>query len=85
MILIKTYLFIRKDKSLLNYFNLSRDPAQLLITFNARLNAQDIRGNTPLHYCIQFNNLVVMRILLDKGASLEVKNNNVNIKIRFRI
>lgn len=53
----------------------NRDPAQLLITFNARLNAQDINGNTPLHYCVQFNNSIVMRSLLDKGASLEIKNN----------
>ena len=57
----------------------SRDPAQLLMTFNARLNAQDHKGNTPLHYCVAFNNHVVLQILLEKGASLDIKNNKVNI------
>jgi len=52
----------------------NRDPAQLLITFNARLNAQDNKGNTPLHYCIAYNNATVMQVLLDKGASLDIKN-----------
>jgi ankyrin repeat protein len=52
----------------------SRDPAQLLITFNARLNAQDAKGNTPLHYCVAYNNPTVMEILLNKGASLDIRN-----------
>ncbi|CAF0707847.1 unnamed protein product [Brachionus calyciflorus] len=52
----------------------SRDPAQLLITFNANLNAQDSKGNTALHYCVAFNNATVMDILLKKGASLNVVN-----------
>lgn len=52
----------------------NRDPAQLLITFNARLNAQDSKGNTPLHYCVAYNNATVMKILLEKGASLDIKN-----------
>ena len=57
----------------------NRDPAQLLLTFGARINAQDKRGNTPLHYAVQFNNVVVLRILLDKGASLKVPNNSVSL------
>lgn len=52
----------------------SRDPAQLLITFNANLNAQDSKGNTPLHYCVAFNNATVMDVLLKKGASLNIPN-----------
>ncbi|RNA14055.1 Palmitoyltransferase ZDHHC17, partial [Brachionus plicatilis] len=53
----------------------SRDPAQLLITFNANLNAQDSKGNTPLHYTVAFNNATVMDILLNKGASQNIPNN----------
>jgi palmitoyltransferase len=53
----------------------SRDPAQLLITFNARINAQDPKGNTALHYCVAYNNMTVLEILLNKGASLDIKNN----------
>lgn len=63
----------------------SRDPAQLLITFNARLNAQDNKGNTPLHYCVAYNNATVMKILLEKGASLDVKNNKGMDPIEFSI
>lgn len=63
----------------------SRDPAQLLITFNARMNVQDTKGNTPLHYCVAFNNATVMKILLDKGASLDVKNNKGMDPIEFAI
>ena len=63
----------------------SRDPAQLLITFNARINAQDNKGNTPLHYCIAYNNSTVMQVLLDKGASLDIKNLKVyNFKFILR-
>jgi ankyrin repeat protein len=51
-----------------------RDPAQLLITFNARLNAQDQNGNTALHYSVAFNNLKVLEVLLIKGASVDVRN-----------
>lgn len=63
----------------------SRDPAQLLITFNSRLNAQDNKGNTPLHYCVAYNNSTVMKILLEKGASLDVKNNKGLNPIEFSI
>jgi len=38
------------------------------------LNAQDSKGNTPLHYCVAYNNATVMKILLEKGASLDIKN-----------
>lgn len=61
----------------------SRDPAQLLITFNARLNLQDQKGNTPMHYCVAYNNLLVMEILMKKGASLDVKNLKVTIPLFF--
>ncbi len=63
----------------------SRDPAQLLVTFNARMNVQDNKGNTPLHYCVAFNNATVMKILLDRGASLDVKNNKGLDPIEFAI
>lgn len=53
----------------------SRDPAQLFITFNARINAQDPKGNTALHYCVAYNNMTVMDILINRGASIDIKNN----------
>lgn len=46
-----------------------------MITFNANLNAQDSKGNTPLHYAVAFNNATVMDILLNKGASQNIPNN----------
>lgn len=66
--------FLQINKNLLNS---SRDPAQLLCTFNARINAQDNKGNTPLHYCIAYNNLEVMQVILSKGASMDIKNHKV--------
>ncbi len=66
------------------YFN-RRDPAQLLITFNARMNAQDNKGNTPLHYCVAYNNVTVMKVLLEKGASLDIKNNKGLNPIQFAL
>lgn len=63
----------------------SRDPAQLLLTFNARMNVQDNKGNTPLHYCVAFNNATVMKILLDNGASLDVKNHKGMNPIQFAL
>ncbi len=33
-----------------------------------------------MHYCVQFGNAVVMRILLDKGASMDIKNSSVSVK-----
>jgi palmitoyltransferase ZDHHC13/17 len=53
----------------------SRDPAQLLLTFNAHINAQDPKGNTPLHYCVAYNNKQVSQLLLERGGvSLDIKN-----------
>jgi hypothetical protein len=39
------------------------------------MNIQDPKGNTALHYCVAFNNMTVMQILLNRGASLDIKNN----------
>jgi len=63
----------------------NRDPAQLLITFNARLNAQDSKGNTPLHYCVAFNNAQVMHVLLEKGASLDIVNKKGQTALEFAV
>ena len=35
---------------------------------------QDARGNTPLHIAVAEKNLALARILIDKGASLELRN-----------
>lgn len=56
---------------------ISRDPTQLLITFNARLNLQDTKGNTALHYCVAYNNFTCLEILIERGASVDIKNHKV--------
>jgi ankyrin repeat protein len=52
-----------------------------LVTFNANLNAQDNKGNTALHYSIAYNNVAVMKLLVEKGASLEIKNHKVSFTL----
>ena len=61
-----------------------RNTAQLLVSFNANLNVQDKKGNTALHYSVAYNNAAVMKLLAEKGASLEIKNHKVkNFKRLF--
>ncbi len=36
------------------------------------------KGNTPLHYAIAYNNIPVLKLLLEKGANLTIKNKKVS-------
>lgn len=49
------------------------------------MNVQDNKGNTPLHYSVAYNNPTVMKILLERGASLDIKNNKGLDPIEFAI
>ena len=49
------------------------------------MNAQDNKGNTPLHYCVAYNNATVMKVLLEKGASLDIKNNKGLDPVHFAL
>lgn len=40
------------------------------------INFGDHNGNTPLHIAVATNNLEVAKLLLEKGANLEIKNKN---------
>ena len=49
-----------------------------LASFGADLNARDITGNTPLHYCVTYaseaDNLDVFKKLLLQGADRHAEN-----------
>lgn len=38
--------------------------------------AQDVRGNTPLHWAVLFNALEALFVLIKMGAVADCKNNN---------
>lgn len=46
----------------------------LLLTHGADPNAQDVSGNTPLHYASAYGELMVIRTLLNHGANPVVRN-----------
>ena len=49
--------------------------ARTLIARHADLNAQDIHGNTPLHYAIQNKNSILLRYLVAHGVDMTIQNN----------
>ena len=46
-----------------------------LIKGGADINNIDNEGNTPLHIASYWNNEKIVKLLVDNGASLNVKNN----------
>ncbi len=38
-----------------------------------------------MHYCVAYNNVTVMKVLLEKGASLDIKNNKGLDPIHFAL
>lgn len=55
---------------------------ELLITYDLYniginiINLQDKNGMTSLHYCILYNNETILKLLLNKNASLSIQNND---------
>ena len=39
------------------------------------INAQDVLGNTPLHYAVMINNDKLINLLIERGANKKIKNN----------
>jgi len=48
---------------------------------NAEINAKDIEGNTPVHFCAKFGHKDCLRYILLKKPSLLSKNNKGKIPI----
>lgn len=45
-----------------------------LLEAGAPINAQDHRGNTPVHVAVRMGRLVILRNLLDRGVSRSIRN-----------
>ena len=50
------------------------DIAKDLINRNIDLNHQDSNGQTPLHYCAQYLNIEIARLLLSKSADINIED-----------
>ncbi len=61
---MKTLLFYAVEKSL-------PETTAFLLKHNARMNIQDVEGNTPLHYAKTSD---ITKFLLEWGASMKIKN-----------
>ena len=48
---------------------------ELLLEFNANINCLSQNGNTPLHFSIVNGHIDVVKLLLNKKARLDIKNN----------
>lgn len=46
----------------------------LLLKFDANINARDVNGNTPIHKLVQKNKVAECNLLLKKGARLDIRN-----------
>lgn len=55
---------------------LSLPVVDFLIQNSSSLDRQTKEGNTPLHYCVIYNKVECMRLLLRVGANPNIDNNN---------
>ena len=54
------------------------DPTRLLLTFQAKVGiTDDLMGNTALHLAAGAGNNVVVKLLIEAGADIELKNRKV--------
>jgi len=55
------------------------DQVQVLLKDNKdELNKQDPNGNTPLHFACEYNNIEIVKTLIDAGSKLNLKNKDGN-------
>ncbi|PTB66599.1 ankyrin, partial [Trichoderma citrinoviride] len=56
--------------------NGSVDVVKELLDAGAPVNAQDLRGNTPVHAAVRMGRHIILRILLRGGGSCVIQNVN---------
>ena len=62
----------------------SPDPTRLFLTFDANVRLKDkFHGNTALHWACTSGNHVAVKLLLDAGSSLDIKNDKVPVIVGF--
>lgn len=49
---------------------------QNLLSQGGNVNCRDGQGNSPLHYAVKSNHAEMVKLLLEKGAEVQKKNNN---------
>ena len=65
-----------RGKTLVHYtFRATGQELDKLISYGCDLNAQDNEGNTPLHDFVAIEGDEIYRMLLKRGAALNIKNN----------
>ena len=62
----------------------SPDPVRLLITFGASITKADrVHQSTALHWACMSGNHLVVKMLLDAGASTETPNGRVSFSLKL--
>ena len=52
------------------------DKVRLAINFGADLGAKDVYGNTPLYWASYMNRIAIAKLLIERGADVEAKDND---------
>jgi ankyrin repeat protein len=65
--------------------NAAAENIQHLLDAGIDINAQDNKGNTPLHFAVENENPAYIQKLLDSGADVNVKDNNGNTPLHFAV
>lgn len=63
--------------------NNSTELVSLLVAFNAKVTCRDFLQNTPLHKAAEKGCEDIIKILIDKGADLNVRNNRNQIPLNM--
>jgi ankyrin repeat protein len=86
---IVNYLIVHKSELNVQEYHLQSTPLHyacysgndkivaMLLDNNVDVNVQDFDGNTPLHYCVMYNKIMVTHLLLNHHLS--IKKINVNL------
>ena len=56
-----------------------------LVNRGININHQDNRGLTPLHYCVQHNNLTIAELLLAKGGKVNILDSSGNNPLWYAV